>query len=53
MLFTQSVHVLFKCDTCETIVSVDFEEEEDLKKINEDKVILECKCGGECTILRN
>jgi Fe2+ or Zn2+ uptake regulation protein len=53
MLFNQSKHVLFKCDECEAIVSVDFDDEDDIKKLNENKIILECQCGGESTILRN
>jgi hypothetical protein len=44
---------LFKCDTCEAIISVDFEEEEDLEDVNNNKVILECPCGGRCKVLRN
>jgi hypothetical protein len=44
---------LFKCDTCEMIVSVEFEEAEDIKKTTEDKVCLECPCGGYCKLLRD
>lgn len=44
---------LFRCDSCETILSVEFDEPEDIKKVQEDKVILECPCGGYCNVLRN
>ena len=44
---------LFKCKDCFMIFFVDFEEEEDLKKVQEDKMILECPCGGECKVLRD
>lgn len=53
MLFDKSKHVLFKCDECGMIVSVDFDNKEDIEKLNEDKIILECGCGGTSTILRN
>jgi hypothetical protein len=44
---------LFKCEDCKMILSVDFEEPEDLQKINENKMILECPCGGRCLVLRD
>ncbi len=44
---------LFKCEECEMILSVEFETEEDLEKIREDKMILECPCSGHCLILRD
>lgn len=45
---------LFKCDECEMILSVEFEDEEDLEKVQDDKMILECPCGGgHCIVLRD
>ena len=44
---------LFKCQDCEMILSVDLEEDEDLEKVQENKMVLECPCGGECTVLRD
>ncbi len=44
---------LFKCDSCSLILSVDLEDEEDLEKVVEDKIVLECPCGGLCYILRD
>jgi len=44
---------LFKCDTCEMILNVEFDEEEDLEKLQEDKMILECPCKGQCRALRD
>lgn len=44
---------LFKCSDCEMIVSVEFDDPEDLEKIQEDKIALECPCGGYSKILRD
>lgn len=44
---------LFRCDDCGMILSVSFEEEEDLQKVQENKMILECPCQGHCKILRD
>lgn len=35
------------------IVSVDFEEEQDLQDAQENKMILSCMCGGQSKVLRN
>lgn len=53
MYFDQNKHTLFKCDTCGAIVSVDFEDEDDIEKLNENKIILKCSCGGTSEVLRN
>jgi len=53
MLFDKSKHVLFRCESCGTIVSVDFEDEDDIEKLDENKIVLECPCGGSSEILRN
>lgn len=53
MFSTSKRKFLFKCDTCEIILSVEFEEEEDLQNVTEDKVVLECPCGGQCKVLRD
>lgn len=44
---------LFRCDVCQMILSVDFEDEEDIEKINDNKIELECPCGGQCKVLRD
>lgn len=44
---------LFKCKDCGMILSIEFETKEDIKKVNEDKIDLECTCGGDCLVLRN
>jgi hypothetical protein len=44
---------LFKCEDCAMILSVDFESEEDLKDIQDDKIELECPCEGKCRVLRD
>jgi hypothetical protein len=44
---------LFRCDICEIIISVDFDDEEDLENVQENKIELECPCGGKCKVLRD
>lgn len=44
---------LFKCNDCSMILSVDLDEEDDLEKVQEDKMTLECPCGGQCVVLRD
>ncbi len=53
MFDTKKQKFLFKCNDCQMIVSVEFEEEEDLQKVIEDKLILECPCGGQSFVLRD
>lgn len=43
---------LFRCETCKMIVAAEFEEE-DAEDVREDKVILECPCGGQSNYLRD
>jgi DNA-directed RNA polymerase subunit RPC12/RpoP len=50
---TTKLKFLFKCEDCGMIVSVDLEDEEDVKEANEDKMILACPCGGKSKVLRN
>jgi hypothetical protein len=44
---------LFKCDECAMIVSIELEEEDELEKVNENKFVLECPCGGHSHVLRD
>lgn len=53
MAYYTKYDFLFKCDDCEMIISVEYEEEEDLEKVRNNEIILSCPCGGECKILRN
>ena len=43
---------LFRCDACKMIVAAEFEEE-DVEDVREDKVVLECPCGGQSHYLRD
>lgn len=42
---------LFRCEDCEMIVSVTIDDEEDLEKIRENKMELECPCKGISRVL--
>jgi hypothetical protein len=42
---------LFRCESCEAMVLVEFDEPEDLEKIQEDRLILECPCGDHSRVL--
>lgn len=53
MFFDPKQKFLFKCEDCAMILSVEFEEQEDLDKVQEDKMVLECPCGGHCKVLRD
>jgi len=44
---------LFKCEDCEMILAVSLEEKEDLKKVNDNEMFLECPCSGVCKVLRD
>ncbi len=44
---------LFKCKECSMIVSVELEDEEDLKKVFDNELVLECPCGGKSHVLRD
>ena len=53
MFFDKKTKYLFKCDTCNMILSADFEDPKDLEDLKEDKILLECPCGGICCPLRD
>jgi DNA-directed RNA polymerase subunit RPC12/RpoP len=44
---------LFKCAECEMILSVDIEDQEDIDKIQDNKLKLECPCGSHLCVLKN
>ena len=46
-------HFLFRCEDCESILSLDIEEPEDLEKVRDNKMVVECPCGGKCYVLRD
>ena len=52
-LFDNVRSFLFKCEDCGVVVSVPFEDPEDYKKIQNDEIVLECPCNGECFFLRD
>lgn len=44
---------LFKCQECEMILAVEFDEEKDIDDVAEDKMVLECPCSGKSYLLRD
>ena len=44
---------LFRCDECALIVSVDYDDEDEIEEVRNDMIILSCPCGGKCKALRN
>ena len=53
-MFDDKVHkFLFKCEDCAMIVSIELEEEDELERVNENKLVLECPCGGKSKVLRD
>lgn len=50
-MFGNKRKFLFRCEKCDLILSVEIEEEEDLHKVEEKKLVLECPCGGICRVL--
>lgn len=44
---------LFRCDECEMIVSVELGSVEERVQVNENKMVLDCPCGGRIRVLRN
>ena len=43
----------FRCDTCFEIMASEFEDEKDVSDVIEDKLWLECPCGGKALLLRD
>lgn len=52
-MFIKTRKFLFKCEECKIILSAEFDDEDDIKKVQENKVDLECPCGGYCKVLRD
>lgn len=53
MLFNEKKYFLFKCTKCESILDINLDELEDIETYQEDKLQVECNCGGECKPLRD
>lgn len=52
MFLDPKISFLFRCEDCAMILSVELEDE-DIEKVRENKLELECPCGSSCKILRN
>jgi hypothetical protein len=47
-------HFLFRCNDCNTIYDLELEEPEDLEKVRDGKMELDCAgCNGKCSVLRD
>lgn len=44
---------LFKCAECSIILSVEFESQEDIDLVLDDKMKIDCPCGEKCSFLRD
>jgi hypothetical protein len=53
MLFDLKQKFLLKCKECAMIISVELDDEDDLKKAHDDEFVLQCPCGGEQHLLRD
>lgn len=52
-MFIESIKFLFQCQTCKLILSLELEDEEDILRVREDEMNLDCPCGGKCLPLRD
>lgn len=43
----------FRCETCQALLTSEFEDERDIDDIREDKLWLECPCDGKAYVLRD
>lgn len=50
-MFSETRVFLFKCTECESIISVEFEKDDEIKKVQNNKAIVECPCGADCKVL--
>lgn len=51
MFFQEYRTFLFKCFKCESILAVDFDDKEEIKKVQQKKAIVDCPCGHKCYVL--
>lgn len=54
-MFNDKHKVLFRCLDCLMILSIEFDKEDldNLENLKDNKMELECACGGICEILRD
>lgn len=53
MFNDKKIRFTFKCGDCQMIISSEFDDEEDIEDVRNDKLYLECPCGGKCYLLRD
>lgn len=53
MFLEKKQKFLFKCDTCNIILTMEFDSPKEINDVHEDKILLECPCKGMCFPLRS
>lgn len=53
MFNDKKIRFTFRCVDCQVIISSEFDDEEDIEDVRNDKLYLECSCGGKCPLLRD
>lgn len=52
-MFSKKRKFLFRCEKCQQIIEIEFEDEKDIEDINEDKILIECTCQAYSFVLRD
>lgn len=53
MFNDKKIRFTFRCTDCQMIISSEFEDEDDIEDVRNDKLYLECLCTGKCSLLRD
>ncbi len=53
MYDAKKIRFTFRCNDCKMIISSEFDDEDDIEDVRDDKLYLECPCGGKCGLLRD
>jgi hypothetical protein len=53
MYDAKKIRFTFRCKDCKMIISSEFDDEDDIEDVRDDKLYLECPCGGKCSLLRD
>lgn len=53
MYDAKKIRFTFRCLDCKMIISSEFDDEDDIEDVRDDKLYLECPCSGKCHLLRD